>query len=138
MDEKTRKQIELATVRVRSKGMNPGEGGQGVYIGNGFVLTAAHCLKFDTDGGIAQGDYVIYYIDRPEGEPIWCSPVCCLARIVARAKVCCPFGDGGLFLDVADMTSKPSIESHAQNTYRCREKYRNSASRIRGLATIPP
>lgn len=76
MDEKIRKQIELATVRVRSKDMKPGEGGQGVYIGNNFVLTAAHCLKFDTDGGIALGDYVIYYIERPEGEPIWCSPVC--------------------------------------------------------------
>jgi hypothetical protein len=53
MDEKTRKQIELATVPVRSEGMKPGEGPQGVYIGNGFVLAAAHCLKFDTYGGIA-------------------------------------------------------------------------------------
>jgi hypothetical protein len=76
MDETTRKQIELATVPVRSKGMTPGKGPQGVFIGNGFVLTAAHCLKFDTYGGIALGDHVIYYIDRPEGEPIWCSPVC--------------------------------------------------------------
>lgn len=76
MNETTRKQIELATVPVRSKGMKPGEGPQGVYIGNGFVLTASHCLKFDTYGGIALDDYVIYYIDRPEGEPIWCSPVC--------------------------------------------------------------
>ncbi|QDS88784.1 hypothetical protein EC9_29790 [Rosistilla ulvae] len=76
MDEKTRKQIELATVLVRSEGMEPDEGGQGVQIGNGYNLTAAHCLKFGTDGGIAQRTYTIYDIDRSEGEPIWCSPVC--------------------------------------------------------------
>ena len=76
MDEKTRKQIELATVPVRSKGMKPSEGGQGVYIGNGFVLTAAHCLEFDSVAAIAEGFPPVYYIDRPEGEPIWCSPVC--------------------------------------------------------------
>ncbi len=75
MDEKTRKKIELATVTVRSKSMKPGEGGQGVYIGNGFVLTAAHCLEFDTAGAIAEGFPPVYYIDRPEGESIWCSPV---------------------------------------------------------------
>ena len=76
MDEKTRKQIELATVPVRSKRMRRGKGGQGVYIGNGFVLTAAHCLDFDTAGGIALENDVIYYIDRPKGKRIWCSPVC--------------------------------------------------------------
>jgi hypothetical protein len=75
MDDNTRKLIELATVPVRSKSMKPGEGGQGVYIGNHFVLTAAHCLDFDTHSGNALGGYNIYYIDRPEGDPIWCSPV---------------------------------------------------------------
>jgi hypothetical protein len=76
MDEKTRKLIELATVPIRSEGVKPGEGGQGVYIGNNYVLTAAHCLEYDTQGGIIMEDYPIYYIDRPEGDPLWCSPVC--------------------------------------------------------------
>jgi hypothetical protein len=68
--------IEWATVPVRSEEMKSGDGGKSVYIGNGFVLTAARCLEFDTNGGIAQRIRTVYSVDRFEDEPLWCSPVC--------------------------------------------------------------
>lgn len=40
------------------------KGGQGVLVPGGFILTAAHCIKWNGDGGMTLGDYYL------EPEPV--------------------------------------------------------------------
>lgn len=46
----TKRAISLATVRLTERQ------GQGVLVPGGFVITAAHCLRWDGEGGSALGD----------------------------------------------------------------------------------
>lgn len=52
--------VEAATVWL------PEMRGQGVLVPGGFVLTAAHCIEFPKDGGMALGDYVLATV-KPRG-----------------------------------------------------------------------
>ncbi len=52
MKESLRVDIEKATVTVNG-------GGQGVLVNNNLILTAAHCVECNCDGGIALGDVVV-------------------------------------------------------------------------------
>lgn len=61
----------------------PSRRGQGVYVGNGHIITAAHCLEYDSDvgTGIALGDHILYEIETAQGERMKVSPLviesCC-------------------------------------------------------------
>lgn len=54
--------IANATVRILKKG------GQGVLVGGGLILTAAHCIDFECKGGMALGDYFIEDIRTTKGK----------------------------------------------------------------------
>lgn len=44
--EDIRADVARATVKLLAKG------GQGVFVKNGYVITAAHCLEYNWEGGI--------------------------------------------------------------------------------------
>ncbi|MCF8051592.1 MAG: serine protease [Desulfobacterales bacterium] len=50
-------QVEKAVVKVAKKQ------GQGILVDNCCVITAAHCISWDTDGGMAMGDFYIEEIE---------------------------------------------------------------------------
>ena len=51
-------------------------GGQGVLVGGGFILTAAHCVEYDTAKGSGHtlGDYIIEGIETAAGETLQVTP----------------------------------------------------------------
>jgi Trypsin len=51
--------------------------GQGVYVGNGFLITAAHCFSYDRNMGakIARGQQVRCVILTAQGERMYVTPV---------------------------------------------------------------
>lgn len=51
MNDKTRKLIERATVHL------PDKEGLGVICTGGYILTAAHCIEINLDGGMTLGDF---------------------------------------------------------------------------------
>jgi len=56
MNESVRKKIEFATVTFNKLG------GRGVLVEGGYIITAAHCIEFDIEGGpMALG---VYYTER--------------------------------------------------------------------------
>lgn len=56
-----REQVERATVRL------PEKGGQGVLVRGGCVLTAAHCIEWNCDGGMALGDHMPVVVEVADG-----------------------------------------------------------------------
>ncbi len=58
-----------ATVRLE------GLGGQGVLINGGFIITAAHCIKWDGNGRMALGDLLIESIRTKSGKRLRVTPV---------------------------------------------------------------
>ena len=72
--EKAKKRVEAATVRVNLPTDERGQG-QGVYVGEHYILSAAHCFEYDTTGGIILGDYVIFDVQTPDGKQLKVSPV---------------------------------------------------------------
>lgn len=63
MDAKTTQKIEAAVVNL------VGKGGQGVLVPGGFILTAAHCLEFNCEGGmVLAGDYFIEEVKTSLGK----------------------------------------------------------------------
>jgi hypothetical protein len=54
--------IEAAVVRL------PAKGGLGVLVPGGFVLTAAHCIDWNGEGGMALGDVHLTEIETRSGE----------------------------------------------------------------------
>ena len=65
-----RTRIEKATFIVHSSG---GGQGQGVLVEGGFVFTAAHCVDFSLDGGMALGDHCIQIVDTTDGAQLFLS-----------------------------------------------------------------
>jgi hypothetical protein len=51
-----------------------GKGGQGVLVRNNLILTAAHCINFNYDGGMALGDYFIEEIETSDGGKLKVGP----------------------------------------------------------------
>jgi hypothetical protein len=49
--------IPLATVKIKKTG------GQGILVKNNFIITAAHCINWATDGSMVYGDTNYYYIE---------------------------------------------------------------------------
>ncbi len=45
-----------------------GKGGQGVLVGSNLIITAAHCINYECEGGMVLGDYFIENIKTGESE----------------------------------------------------------------------
>lgn len=56
------KKVEQASVRLTKKM------GQGVIIPGGFILTAAHCISWDIEGGMPLGDFYLEPVKSRCGE----------------------------------------------------------------------
>lgn len=57
LSEKTRKRVEMATVRLTKKN------GQGVIVQGGLILTAAHCVEASIEGEMALGDFFLQEVE---------------------------------------------------------------------------
>lgn len=55
----------------------PQRRGQGVYVGNGYIITAAHCLKYDNNTGIriVMEEQVLYKVETAQGERFYVAPL---------------------------------------------------------------
>jgi len=58
-----------ATVRLESRG------GQGVLVTGGFILTAAHCITWTGDGGMALGDHHVESVITKSGAHLRVGPL---------------------------------------------------------------
>lgn len=58
-----KRRTSAATVRL------PGKRGQGVLVPGGFVLTAAHCVEWSAEGGMALGDHCLEVVQPKSGPP---------------------------------------------------------------------
>jgi len=71
------KDIENATVTITKLG------GRGVLIGNNMILTAAHCIDFEIEGGMVLGDFSIEEVKAEETlfrvAPLYVEPISDLA-----------------------------------------------------------
>jgi len=61
--------IVAATVQL------PKRGGQGVLIRGGLVMTAAHCIEWNADGGMAMGDWQVETVETACGKSFRMHPV---------------------------------------------------------------
>jgi S1-C subfamily serine protease len=68
MDDTARARIEAATVKL------PVRGGQGVLVPGGYILTAAHCVEWSTEGSMALGDTYLQRIQTADGELLVATP----------------------------------------------------------------
>jgi hypothetical protein len=50
-------------------------GGQGVLIPGGMVLTAAHCIDWNLEGGLALGDWIFEEVQTTDGKTFRMQPV---------------------------------------------------------------
>ncbi|MBP2674761.1 MAG: Trypsin-like peptidase domain [Deltaproteobacteria bacterium] len=75
--EDIRAAISAATVKVIGYPADLEKVGMGVLAGNGYLVTAAHCLEFDNDTGarITIGEHVFYEIETAQGEHLKAAPV---------------------------------------------------------------
>jgi len=55
--------VEAATVQFAARG-----GGRGVLVPGGFILTAAHCIRWSLEGGMALGDDYVEKAKTADGE----------------------------------------------------------------------
>lgn len=62
LSNKLKKQVEKATVKIVKRG------GQGVLVHGRFILTAAHCVEFTSEGNMALGDFFIEEIGTSRGK----------------------------------------------------------------------
>ncbi len=60
--------VVRATVRLT------GTGGRGVLVPGGYILTAAHCIRWDARGGMTLGDHFIETIRTSEGKELLACP----------------------------------------------------------------
>jgi hypothetical protein len=58
---------EAQRTRVVSATVHLGKGGQGVLVTGGFILTAAHCITWNGEGGMALGDRFIEEVTTRTG-----------------------------------------------------------------------
>lgn len=82
MREVEREKVEAATVHL------PANDGLGILAPGQFILTAAHCVSWSSEGGMALGDHHIEAIETPDGnrlivEPYAVEPLCDIAVLGA-------------------------------------------------------
>jgi hypothetical protein len=91
LSEATKRMIENACVTVRK-----GEGhGRGFLVEGHLVLTAAHCVNYETEGGMVLGDYYLQEIETRQGGVLRVGP-----KVVEPVSDIAAFGalDGQVFL----------------------------------------
>jgi hypothetical protein len=64
MNDEIKNRIMQATVSL------PRLGGQGVLVSGGFILTAAHCIGWSAEGGMALGDFSIEPFKTRDGKEL--------------------------------------------------------------------
>lgn len=62
LPKRLQRRIAAATVNL------PTKSGQGVLVPGGFVLTAAHCVTWSAEGGMALGDHALEAVRPASGE----------------------------------------------------------------------
>jgi len=67
--DEARERAARATVRL------PGQGGRGVLVPGGFILTAAHCLTWPGAGGLAPGGHPLEVVEPKDGDPFRVRPL---------------------------------------------------------------
>lgn len=77
--------VESATVWLKNRG------GQGVLVPGGYILTAAHCVEWDTEGGMALGDYHFEPLRTASGASLVGS-VCAVEPVADIAVLMAPDG----------------------------------------------
>ncbi len=65
--KESRARVVNATVRVQA-------GGLGVLVPGGFILTAAHCIRWSVKGGMVLGDYYLEQVQTRSGETFRLAP----------------------------------------------------------------
>ncbi len=61
--------VAAATVKL------PEKGGQGVFVRNGYLITAAHCLEYDLTGRLALDyNHILYEAETAQGEKLKACP----------------------------------------------------------------
>jgi Trypsin-like peptidase domain len=80
-----------ATVRIDGKAGN----GQGVLVPGGFILTAAHCIKWNGNGRMTLGDYYIENITTKSGAHLRVGPL--MADPLSDIAVLGPLDDQEFF-----------------------------------------
>ena len=83
MNERARNLVEAATVRL------PEAGGQGVLVPNGYVLTAAHCVTWNPEGGMALGDFHLERFETRTGAQFMGS-ICAVEAVADIAALNAP------------------------------------------------
>jgi hypothetical protein len=83
-----------ATVRI------DGKKGQGVLVPRGFIVTAAHCIKWDGDGGMAMGDHYLEAVTTKSGARFHVGPHA--AEPVSDIAILGPLDDQTFFDDCDD------------------------------------
>jgi hypothetical protein len=90
MNDDSRARIANATVQI------PTKGGQGVLVPDGFILTAAHCINWTSEGGMILGDWFIEKVKTAAGMELLMLP-CCVEPVRDIAVLAAP--DGQEFYD---------------------------------------
>jgi S1-C subfamily serine protease len=103
--------VEAATIRLLK------QRGQGVLVRGGYVLTAAHCVKWTGTGGMALGDYFIEPFETSDGHKLQASVHA--AEPVADIAVLGPPDDQAMpkeyvaFGRYVETTNAVSLRTHA-------------------------
>jgi hypothetical protein len=66
--KRKKRMTESETARVINATVHlDGKGGQGVLVAGGFILTAAHCIQWNGDGGMTMGEYYLEHVTTKSG-----------------------------------------------------------------------
>lgn len=64
ISDEAKRRVEAATVHFPA---SEGTGGRGFLVAGGFILTAAHCIQFETTGAMVLGDSYFEHIVARDG-----------------------------------------------------------------------
>lgn len=70
VEQKSRIEAATLTVATAERG-----NGRAFLVAGGYLLTAAHCVDFDFDGGIVLGDYLLQWVETSAGKRFRVSPI---------------------------------------------------------------
>lgn len=72
LSDEQKSRIVAATVTVETAERG---NGRAFLVAGGYLLTAAHCVDFDLEGGLALGDYLLQFVETVSGQRFRVSPV---------------------------------------------------------------